>query len=74
MADKIQRHGWQMSDDIRDAIIERNLAILQNPLSSDRAVGIATKALLAINAQNISLDDDTPDTNKIQIDIREIDT
>lgn len=68
------KHSWRMSDDIRDLIIARNLQILENPDSTDRAIGIASKLLLMVNAQNISLDDDTPDNNTIQIDIREIDT
>ncbi len=59
------KHGWlKMSATIRNKIVKRNMDILNDPNSTDRAIGIATKNLIAINAQNIQLDDNTPKEDK----------
>lgn len=66
------KHSWKkMSDTVRNAVIKRNMDILKNPESDDRAVGIATKNLILINAQNMILDDIQSTDNTITINIKE---
>ena len=45
---------WPVKPDYRDALIKRNMKIILNPNSTERAVSAASKIILAAEAQNIA--------------------
>ena len=45
---------WPVRPDYRDALIKRNMKIILNPNSTERAVSAASKIILAAEAQNIA--------------------
>lgn len=45
---------WATKPEYRDAVIKRNMKIILNPNSTDRAVAAASKIILAAEAQNIA--------------------
>ena len=74
LSERELRHAWpKMTPEIRDKIIKRNLAIIDDPKSNARAIGIATKNLIAINKQNIDLEPTAPVEQKLKIEIVEDD-
>jgi len=65
MEAKAMQQRWPIRDEYREAVIKRNMKIILNPNSSERAVAAASKVMLAAEAQNQS------DEHKV-IDVRVI--
>jgi hypothetical protein len=63
MEARAMQQRWPIRDDYREALIKRNMKIILNPNSTERAVAAASKVMLAAEAQNQS------DEHKV-IDVR----
>jgi hypothetical protein len=63
MEARAMQQRWPIRDDYREAVIKRNMKIILNPNSTERAVAAASKVMLAAEAQNQS------DEHKV-IDVR----
>jgi hypothetical protein len=65
-------YGWLLSAELRQAIVERNEAIIRDPSSTARQIGIASKILISINRQNMELKPEvTAEPQKVEIVIVE---
>ncbi len=58
---------WHITPDQRKKILERCMMIIEDPKSSERALGIAVKNMIMINKQEMETCDDVKDT---QLDIK----
>jgi hypothetical protein len=52
MEAKAMQQRWPIRDEYREAVIKRNVKIILNPNSSERAVAAASKVIIAAEAQN----------------------